>query len=483
MRKVYHILFFALFIFQFALCKEELFDLPVDLEKKTKVCNLSEFCDEYIKDIDIEKYIKDELKSDYIIVSLDECLDIALKNNFDIKIKDHSYLSSKYEYKYAMSNFLPILSFTTYLTDYRGNILVGGILDDTFHETALSVNATIAHQLTEGGRQIFQANALRALKRATRHDYHYTISQTVFYAFKYYYEMLLAKLNIEIYLRNLIERNAQLKLAQNLNNSGFGTKFDVIRSENEKAEAKIDLLGALNQFRISQSKLAYILGIDPKTSLMPFEKEVDSLELLDDGVMLEHYIEMALNYREDLKEYKDLITFEKQTKNMLMTDFVPKPSINVQGQYQGTIGNVIKPNYIVTLYLSWLPDSNSIWGSLAKIRSQKEKIKIKILQYQNRYRLIQEQIVQNFSNVDFNKKQMLIAKKRVDFSQESIKLAMIRFNYGKGILLDVIQAQSQMTQARVEYVSSIIKYNISQAQLLFDCGKINKDDIIKIYSP
>ncbi len=483
MRKVYYILFFAMLFFQIALCKEELFELPLELEKNTKVCELSEFCDDYIKDIDIEKYIKDELKNDYIIVSLDECLDTALKNNFNIKIKDHTYLSSKYEYRFAMSNFLPILTFTTYLTDYRGNILVGGILDDTFHETALSVNATAAHQLTQGGRQIFEANALRALKRASRHDYHYTISQTVFYTFKYYYEMLLAKLNIEIYLRNLIERNAQLKLAQNLNNSGFGTRFDVIRSENEKAQAKINLLGALNQFRISQSRLAYVLGIEPKTSLMPVEKEVDSLELIEKDIMLEHFIEMALNYREDLKEYKDLITYEKQRKNMIITDFIPKPSISFQGQYQGTLGNVIKPNYIATLYMNWLPDENSIWGSFERIKAQKEKIKIRILEYQNRYRNIQEQIVQNFSNVEFSKKQMLIAKSRVDFSLESIKLAMIRFNYGKGILLDVIQAQSQMTQARVEYVSSIIKYNIAQAQLLFDCGVINKEDIIKIYSP
>jgi len=166
-----------------------------------------------------------------------------------------------------------------------------------------------------------------------------------------------------------------------------------------------------------------------------------------------------------------------------MTDFVPKPSVNFQGQYQGTLGNAIKPNYIATLYLTWLPSANSLLGSVEKIKTQKEKIKIRILEFQNKYREIQEDIVQNFSNVNFNRKQMVIAKERVNFSNESIKLAMIRFNYGKGILLDVIQAQSEMTQARIEYVSSIIKYNISQAQLLFDSGTLNQDVIFAKYKP
>ena len=60
---------------------------------------------------------------------------------------------------------------------------------------------------------------------------------------------------------------------------------------------------------------------------------------------------------------------------------------------------------------------------------------------------------------------------------------MLRFDYGKGILLDVIQAQSEATLSRVEYVMSIIRYNISQAELLFNCGSLSLDMIIKNYKP
>ena len=88
----------------------------------------------------------------------------------------------------------------------------------------------------------------------------------------------------------------------------------------------------------------------------------------------------------------------------------------------------------------------------------------------------------NLNNL-INLKQVDINKKRVEFSQESIKLAELRFNNGKGILLDVIQAQSQITEARIQYVNSVIKYNISQAQLMFDSGLITKNAIVEKYKP
>ena len=446
-------------------------------------CKLNEFCEKYIDDIDIEKFIQGEIKSDYIVVSLDECIKTALRNNFNIQIQDYNFQSSKFEYQNYLTKFLPIFNVTSYIADYSGQILVGGVLRDNFHETAISVNLTAEHKLTEGGKQIFEARAAYDLQRARKHEFNFTITETVYYASIYYYEMLLAKLNIEIYLRNLIERNAQLTLAKKLKHSGFGTHFDVIRSENEAAQAKVSLLKALNDFRLSQTQLANVMGIDVKTALMPFENDVKPLNLINKDVNIDELFKLALSNREDLKSYKNLIGYEKQIKNVYMTDFIPKPLIEFQQQFQGTLSASIRPNYIMAGYLTWQPGENLAFGTITKIKSQKAKIKAKILEYENKLRNIEEALVKAKSTTDFNRKQMTITKLRMEYSKESIKLAMLRFNNGKGILLDVIQAQSEMTQARVEYVSAIVKYNISQIEILYNCGTINDETIIKNYKP
>ncbi len=472
-----------------AFCEEELFENPIEFNKKVNnqapkfTCSLNEFCEKFIENIDVEKFIKQEIENDYVVVSLDECIRIAMLNNFDIAIKDKEFLSSKYEYQNALSKFLPILNTTSYIADYSGQILVGGVLRDTFHETAISVNITAEHELTKGGQQIFEAKAKKYFQRAQKHNLNFTKAETVYLTCKYYYEMLLAKINIEIYLRNLIERNAQLTYAINLEKSGFGTKFDVIRSENEVAQAKVNLLTALNEFRLSQTRVANLIGIDVETALMPFEDEINVLKLVDENVELVELFKSAKNFRQDLKAYEDIIAMEKQIKYSYVTEFVPRPMINYQEQFQGTLNHSVRPNYILAAYLSWQPGENLGVGTITKIKAQKEKINAKRLEYENAFRDIKEKIVASLSTTNFNKKQIDVTKDRLDYSKESINLAVMRFNNGKGILLDVIEAQGQMTEARVEYVRAIIKYNISQTELLFNSGIIDEETIIKNYHP
>ena len=158
---------------------ELLFDSPIDLINK-KECSLEEFCSEFIDDIDIETFIKKEIEADYVVVSLDECLDIAMKNNFVIAIVERDYYSKKYLYHNALSKFLPILNTTSYISDYSGQILVGGVLRDNFHETAISVNITAQHDLTQGGKQIFEAKAKKYFAKSKKHELVFKRSEVVF---------------------------------------------------------------------------------------------------------------------------------------------------------------------------------------------------------------------------------------------------------------------------------------------------------------
>jgi len=482
MNKILKISLIIFVLLYLSASSDEFIDKPIELNIQTD-CKFSEFCNKYIDDLNIEEYLRKEMKADYKLVSLDECLEVALLNNFDIKINQKIYKRSGYEYKNALSKFLPSFFTTSYIADYQGQLLVGGILRDYFHETVVSVNLTAEHDLTQGGKTIFQAKALKYMQKSRKHELNFSISKVIFLTVKYYYEMLLAKINIEIYLRNLIERNAQLVLARQLKDSGMGTKFDVVRSQNEAAEAKITLLKSLNDFRISQSRLANILGIEVDAYLMPYEDEAILLKLIETKTTLNDLFDLALANREDIKAYKDIISFEKQNKNVIKTEFVPKPLLNFQQQFQGTIGSSIKPNQVVAGYIEWQPGENIFMGTITKLKAQTELIKQRKLELENKIRFIYEEIVSSYSSSDFYYKKISIAKKRVEFSNESVKLAMLRFNLGKGILLDVIEAQGEVTQARVEYINSIIYYNISQAQLLYECGIIDENKIIKAYNP
>ena len=476
------ILIFLILNTNFVFAQDILLEAPIELKTNTG-CDLAEFCKNYIDDINIEKFIKSQIKGQYVPVSLDECLNIALLNNFDIKIQDHTFKSAEYNWEYTLTKFLPNFDFTSYIAHYAGQILVGEVLSDDFNETAISVNFQFRHDLTKGGQEIFEAKAAKYFQKSKKHNLNFTKTEVIYMTSRYYYEALLAKIQIEIYLRNLVERNAQLSLTKSQEKSGFGTHFDVIRSQNESLDAKNKVLNALNDFRIAQSKLANIMGIEVETLLLPYENEAAKLTLSYNKKPLEKLFDMAVEYREDLKNYKDLINYERQVKNIYLTEFIPKPYITFQQQFQGTIKTSVYPNYILSAYLTWQPGSYFGMGTYKKIKEQNEVIKTKKLDYENKLRNIKEALVEALSTSNFNEKQIDINKQRVEFSKESIKLAMMRFKYGKGIFLDVIQAQNEMTSARVQYVSAIISFNISQLELLYNSGVITKELVIENYKP
>ena len=482
MRIVRLILLILLINLNFSYANENLFDSPIELIHK-KDCSLDSFCKQFVDDVDIEKFIKREMEYDYVVVSLDECLDVAMKNNFDVQISDKEYFSYRYEYQNALAKFLPTLGTTSYISGYQGQFLVDNILSDSFNETALSFNLTVRHDLTQGGKTIFEARAAKYFAKSKKHDLNFTRTEVLYLTTRYYFEMLLAKINIEIFLRNLIERNAQFALTKNLATSGFGTQFDVVRAQNLSAYARVELLNALNQFRLSQSRLANIMGIDVQTPLMPFENEINPMNLVDVDTDTKDLFKIAIENREDIMSYKDLISYQKQVKNSYYTDFMPKPLVDYQYQLQGTLSTTISPNYNITLAMIWKPGEYLGVGTATKIKAQKEKIKKTALELENKLREIEQLIVDAKSTSIFSQREMLINKSRLDYSRKGLKLALLRFDNGKGILLDVIQAQSEATQARVQYAASIIRYNIAQVELLYNIGTITSQKIIDNYNP
>lgn len=444
--------------------------------------NFSDFCKNKNKEINTEKEIEHFLKQKQIPISLDECLDIALKFNFNIKSNYENYKSYEYKYKNSLAKFLPDFGYTWYSIYYRGQVLVGTALVDQFNELALSSTLFVTHQLTEGGKQIFEAKAKKFEKFEKQENLNFTKEEILFLTTKYYWELFQTKADIEIYLKNLYERMAQLKLTQNQEESGVGTRFDVIRQENEVISAKRSMLNAINDFKLKQAKLSNIMGIEINTALFPIEETAKPYQLFED-IELEKIYDIAKKNRKDIKAYENKINSIKNEKRTLYTDFSLKPRIFYQHQNQGTARIGMGENNVVGLYVDWSLGENLGVGTITKIKAKTHEINSKIYELEIKIRNIKEKLLNSYYNSKLLLKKINITQKQIDFATESVSLAELRLEAGEGILIDVIQAQNQKLIAKIEHLHAIIEYNINQAELLFDTGTINIEKIIKNYNP
>ncbi len=445
--------------------------------------NFSDFCKNCSKEVKLETEIEKFLEQKQIPVSLDECLDVALKNNFDIKTRYETYKSSEFIQKNALTKFLPNFGYSFYSIYYRGQVLVGTALVDKFNELALSSTIIVNHSLGDGGRDIFEAKVKKFEKYQKKEELNFTKEQVLMYTASYYWQLLQSKINIEIHLKNLYERIAQLKLTENLESAGLGTKFDVIRQKNEVASAKRSLVEAMNEFRLRQAKLSNIMGIEIDTTLYPIENEVSINNLVDKNINIDELFRIAKENRKDIKSIKNKIQAMQNERRAIYTDFVPKPRVFYQNQRQGTARIGLGEGNVVGLYVDWTLGKNLGAGTVTEAKAKTHEINAMINDLENKLRNIKEKLLNSYYNSKLLLKRIDITKEQVDYATESVKLAEMRLDAGEGILIDVIQAQSQKTAARIEYLQAVIDYNINQVELLFDEGIIDIEKIIENYNP
>ena len=455
-------------------CKEEQADNEINLNSNFSDC---------LKDVNVEEEVKNYLGDEPVYVNLKECLEVALLYNFYLKSANYDYIRAKWEYKNSLTNFLPDLSVSNYSVYYSGQVLVGAALLENFNELALSTYVRGTHFLTNGGEQIFEARSKKNLKFAQRHNLEFTRSEVLLYCAQYYYELLRTKLGIEIYQKNYKERCAQLVQTENLMNAGLGTKFDVIRSKTELAQAKQNLLDALQEFRLAQAKLANIMGVEVTTCLMPIEMEARVYTLIDESKTIDDLYNLAYLCREDVKKTRDEILALKEQKRMIYTQFVPRPRIIAQEQWQGTAKVGLGPAIVLGAYVDWNLGRNLGFGTITQAKAKQAEIDKAIVDLEQYLRDIKQNILKDYYESKISKDRIRISNEQTDYAAQSVKLAELRLDAGEGILIDVIQAQTFKTRTRIELVNSIVRYNIAQVQMLFDSGTISKSEILKLYNP
>ncbi len=239
----------------------------------------------------------------------------------------------------------------------------------------------------------------------------------------------------------------------------------------------------METFRSAQAQLANVMGIDVSTAVYPIEIEMQPFILVDENLSPDELFKIAKFSRDDIKTLENQIKTMKQEKYKVYTEFVPKPRILYQGQFQGTARVGVYGNNVVGAYLDVPIGSRLGVGTVTKANSVQARIESAKYKLQQLLRDIEQNIISDYYSAELLKERIEIAKRQLNYATESVKLAELRLDAGEGILIDVIQAQGIKNNARIELLNTIVEYNVNQIQLLYDNGTISYDNIVKNYKP
>ena len=68
--------------------------------------------------------------------------------------------------------------------------------------------------------------------------------------------------------------------------------------------------------------------------------------------------------------------------------------------------------------------------------------------------------------------QLATSRRAIAAAEESFKLAQQRKEFGVGVVLETIQAEQELTRARLDYLKAIAEFNKAQYALLRATGRL-----------
>ena len=408
-------------------------------------------------------------------MTLDQAIRIAENRAFAVRIQQSAVEKNRQKINEAKANLGPQVSiggtYTRYDQEVTTSFGAGSppvVIQPIDSKTA---NATLTLPIDIAGNKTRLLHASEATKRSSTQTLKATYNDTRLNVREAYFAVLRAKASIEVDEKALADAKGRLDQGQKQFEQQQVARLDVTRYQAQVAQSTSDLIAAKDSLTLANYAFNQALArpIESPVSL------VDVTELPKVDPTEEILVKTAQQKRpEVIASLESLRALGLITR---ATEAGMNPSLNLQVQYQRTIdpqGFTAVPGLTTGMLVLSIPifDSGSTRAKVKEARQDEVQAKLNLEQT----RLQISQDVRNaVANLGSAKARLDNAIEQVKLAEEVFRLAKVRQDAGAGTYYEVIDAESQLTQARNGEVSARYDYLTSYSQLQRAVGA---DDIV-----
>jgi outer membrane protein TolC len=295
-----------------------------------------------------------------------------------------------------------------------------------------------------------------------------------------FYSVLLAREQIKVQESNLQLLQEQLKTTTDRFNAGTISSFERLRAEVAVANAKVPLITARNDFRLSIESLRQALGFTTSTaeSLRKVPNFIGTLDFTPQDFDLEAAFQSARANRPDLERLVKLTDSRAESVTTARSTYYP--NVAAFGGWtlrRGGSNNFSDSNdgWLVGVQSQWnIFDGRATAGRVAQAKSVLEQTKLGL----NEAQLAVDVEVRRAHSQWQQATELAEASARVvEQATESVRLANARYSAGTSTQLDVLSAQVDLTTARTNQIQAYYGYNVAVAALRKAMGQA--DEFVK----
>ncbi len=401
------------------------------------------------------------------ILTLDQCIELALQNNPGLQIEREKIIELENDYRIASSGLYPKLTANAYYTRVNPD-RVGIQPAMQYREESLG-QVKLKQLLFDGGKTSNNGRAAEKAAEAQRESAVGTRLDTVYSVSQAYYRVLEARELVRVGENSRSQREAFFKLTDSFFKAGKASRLEALKAEAQLLEAERGLVQAREALGISELILKKTIGIGVQA---PIDIADGLPETFPEPGNQETLLSEMLQNNPDLKRSAQFKEQASWSVNSATGSYLPE--ISLQGSYgyrERDSGTPPKAGdeWLGGVFLEW----SLFEGGLTRAQVGKARARYRETEWNERG--VRDQVQVDFRQALADIKTALASikssKRLVEAQDEAYKAAVEFYKRGKSTYIEVLTAETDLIQAKASYVRSVGDYQSASARLDRVIGK------------
>ncbi len=438
-------------------------------------------------------------------LTLQEAINIAVKDNLEIQAEKHKAQEKYYDYKAAKGYLLPQLGMSyffmrtnqpPYSIMFRMNThslrFPGGPLPQNYDPNALglafktledyfnnpgsnqlyNLKFTLQVPIWMGGkvRNMIEAKYLEwkaqgLLAERKSENIAFQVADT-------YLKALYAEAAVKATETALKDVEHHLKVVERMHKVGMALYSDLLRVKVYLESVKAKNTEAKNNLYVAKKALALLLNKKWKPEELSLEGNLYCPNPLQVKKELNNLYLWSVKSRKDLlalqRGIKAVRYYKKATLGTYLPDFVAFGEYDLYDNRR--VGNFVANSYMVGVGFQWkLFDGLNAFNRL-RMLSEKERELKTTLEYAQKG--IKFQLTKAYKDYQTAYAKYIQAETKIEQAEETLRIVEARYKKGLARIVDLLDVQTQLDMARFERVEALYQCNKAYLELYNSAGKI-----------
>ncbi len=387
-------------------------------------------------------------------ISLNEesTVDLALANNRTAKQAMWSYQAAKADVSIAAASKNPSLAYS-----WGGERSGGdkGSSKDGKHN--FTISAPVFNPSLDAS-----IDASRYKREGTGAEYEESLQQAKYDAINAYYSLIRNRNKAAVAKQTVKDYQGHLDNVKAQYNVGLVSNSDVLGADTSLADAQTDLVKVMNAADLAEASLNKIIAYPVQTAITTAE---ESLQYKPYDVSLEQAKAYAMLHRSALVESAMAVKAAEENLKSAKSGYLPTIDIEAGRGYtdpNGYFGTDVK-SWHVGASATWkLWDGGATQNKIKGAYADLEKAKEANLATVDKVNL---EVQEAYLNLRTAEQTIQSTQTAVNEGEENFRIASLRYRAGVGTNLDVLDAETKLTESRNDYVDALYIYNVSVSAL------------------